>query len=151
MKETGLRLTEPGEPPTLKQIESWMGGKAYGFWTRVSKMIAQSYPDVFTPEWLFGGKKHGWSLRYKKSKSFGTLIPEKNHFVLVIVFGANERSKVETIRHELSARTRKEYDDATTYHDGKWLHLSVDDEDIVADAERLLALKRRPKNVRKCA
>ena len=25
MKETSLRLTEPGEPPPLKQIESWMG------------------------------------------------------------------------------------------------------------------------------
>jgi hypothetical protein len=151
MKETSLRLTEPGEPPTPKQIESWMRRRAYGFWTRVSKMIAQSYPDVFTPEWLFGGKKHGWSLRYKKSKSFCTLIPQKNRFLLVIVFGANERSKVETIRHKLSVRTRKEYDEATTYHDGKWLLLNVDNEDIVADVERLLAVKRRPKNVRKRA
>jgi hypothetical protein len=151
MKETTLRLTEPGEPPTLKQIESWMGRKACGFWTRVSKMIARSYPDVFMPEWLFGGKKHGWSLRYKKSKSFCTLIPERNRFILVIVFGADERSKVKTIRHELSVRTRKAYDEATTYHDGKWLHLSVDDDNIVADVERLLAVKRRPKNVRKRA
>jgi hypothetical protein len=125
-----------------------MGPKAYGFWTRVSKMIAQNYRDVFTPEWLYGGKKHGWSLRYKKSKSFCTLIPEKNRFVLVIVFGAADRSKVETIRHELSVRTRKEYDEAATYHDGKWFLLSVDDEDIVGDAEWLLAAKRRPKNVR---
>ena len=140
-------MTEPGEPPTPKQIELWMGRKAYCFWIRVSKMIAQNYPDVFTPEWLFGGKKHGWSLRYKKSKSFCTLIPEKNRFVLLIVFGADERSKVETIRRELFARTRKAYDEATTYHDGKWLRLSVDDEDIVADVERLLAVKRRPKNV----
>ncbi len=147
MKETSLRLTEPGKPPTLKQIQSWMGRKAYGFWTRVSEMIAQRYPDIFTPEWLFGGKKHGWSLRYKKSKSFCTLIPEKNRFALVIVFGADERSKVESMRHELSVRTRKEYDAATTYHDGKWLHLSVDGEDIVADVERLLAVKRKPKNV----
>jgi hypothetical protein len=68
MKETSVRLTKPSEPPTLKQIESWIGRKAYGFWTNVSNMIAQNYPDVFTPEWLFGGKKHGWSLRYKKSK-----------------------------------------------------------------------------------
>ena len=151
MNETSLRLTEPGEPPTPKQIESWMGRKAYGFWTRVSKMISQSYPDVFTPEWLFGGKKHGWSLRYKKSKSFCTLIPEKNRFVLVIVFGAADRSKVETIRHELSVRIRKAYDEAPTYHDGKWLLVSVDSEDIVADVERLLAVKRRPKNVRKRA
>ena len=145
MNEPGPRLTELREPPTLKQVESWIGRRAYGFWTRVSNMIARNYPDVFTPEWLFGGKKHGWSLRYKKSKSFCTLIPQKNCFLLLIVLGADERSKVETVRHELSVRTRKSYDEATTYHDGKWLLLSVDDEDIVSDVERLLAVKRRPK------
>jgi len=145
MNEPSLRLTELREPPTLKQVESWIGRRAYGFWTRVSDMIARNYPDVFTPEWLFGGKKHGWSLRYKKSKSFCTLIPQKNGFLLLIVFGADERSKMETLRHELSGRTRKSYDEATTYHDGKWLLLNVDDEDVVIDVERLLAVKRRPK------
>src|SRR5512135_2980359 len=102
MSETSLRLTEPPEPPTLQQVESWIGRTAYGFWSRVSAMIARNYPDVFTPEWLFSGKKHGWSLRYKKSKSFCTLIPQKDCFLLLIVFGADERSKVETVRHELS-------------------------------------------------
>ena len=147
MNETSLRLTEQGKPPTLKQIESWMGSSAYGFWSRVTKMIAQNYPDVFSPEWLFAGKKHGWSLRYKKSKSFCTLIPEKNRFAMLIVFGADERSKVETICHELSLQTRKKYDAATTYHDGKWLHLNVDKEFIVADVEKFLAVKRKPKKM----
>ncbi|MDY6842607.1 MAG: DUF3788 family protein [Thermodesulfobacteriota bacterium] len=35
--------------------------------------------------------------RYKKSKSFCTLIPEKNHFSLLIVFGAKKRAKVEAM------------------------------------------------------
>jgi hypothetical protein len=46
-----------GQPPTSAQLEAWMGRKAYGFWTRVSEWIARSYPIVFTPERLFGGKK----------------------------------------------------------------------------------------------
>lgn len=141
-----LRLIQH-ETPTPEQIESWIGNSAYGFWTRVSEMISEKYPGVFTPEWLFGGEKHGWSLRYKKSKSFCTLIPEKNRCLVVIVFGADERAKVEMIRQELSVRTRKNYDDATTYHDGKWLLLSVDDEDTLVDVERLLTVKRRPMNV----
>ncbi len=145
MNEIRPRLTEPREPPTLQQVESWIGSRAYRFWTRVTSLIAQNYPDVFTPEWLFGGKKHGWSLRYKKNKSFCTLIPQKNCFSLLIVFGAYERSKMETARHELSTRTRKSYDEAKTYRDGKWLLLTVDDEDTISDVERLLAVKRRPK------
>jgi len=145
MNETNLRLTEPDKPPTPKKIESWIGKDAYGFWLRLTKMIAKNYPGVFIPEWLFGGKKHGWSLRYKKSKSFCTMIPEKNRFALLIVFGAEERSKVETIRRELSQQTMKKYDGATTYHDGKWLLLSVDNEIVFADIEKFLTVKRKPK------
>ena len=142
-------MTASEKPPTPSQVADWIGRDAYGFWKRVTQLIEQNYPGVFSPQWLFGGKKHGWSLRYKKGKSFCTLIPEKNRFVIQIVFGAEERAKVETIRDKLSSRTQKEYDKATTYHDGKWLLLSVDTGRVVDDVERLLAVKRKPKNVRK--
>jgi hypothetical protein len=143
MDET--RFTEPGSPPTAEQIECRLGKKACGHWRHLTDMIARSYPGVFAPEWLYGGKKHGWSLRYKKSKSFCTLIPEKGRCLLLIVFGAQERAVVETIRKQLSARVRKAYDQATTYHDGKWLLLDVNDKTVCADAEMLLAVKRRPR------
>jgi hypothetical protein len=138
-------MTEPGRPPTPSQIAAWIGRDAYEFWNRVTQLIEQNYPGVFSPEWLFGGKKHGWSLRYKKGKSFCTLIPEENRFAIQIVFGAEERTKVETIQYELSSRTQREYDKSTTYHDGKWLLLSVDTDKVVDDVERLLAVKRKPK------
>jgi hypothetical protein len=151
MSDANYRMTVPGNPPSPSQIEEWIGKDAYVFWKRIAHMIELKYQNVFSPEWLFGGKKHGWSLRYKKGKSFCTLIPEKNRFALLIVFGAEERGKVETIRHELSVRTRKDYDEATTYHDGKWLRFTVDADDIVDDVERLLAVKRKPKNLRNSA
>ena len=147
MNNENDRMTVPGKPPSPSQIEEWIGKDAYASWKRIAHMIERKYPNVFSPEWLFGGKKHGWSLRYKKGKSFCTLIPEKNRFTLLIVFGAEERGKMETIRRELSERTRKNYDEATTYHDGKWLRLTVDADDIVDDVERFLEMKRKPKNV----
>jgi hypothetical protein len=113
--------------------------------TRCKRRAPELHP---WQDWLFGGKKHGWSLRYKKGKSFCTLIPEKNRFAIQIVFGAEEREKVEAIRDELSARTQADYDRAKTYHDGKWLLLTVDADDVVADVERLLAVKRNPKNTK---
>jgi len=145
MSENSPRLTEPGSPPTPRQLESWLGKKAFGFWRQVEQMIAERYPGVFMPEWLYGGKKHGWSVRYKKSRSFCTMIPEKGRCLLMIVFGREERAKVETIRDELSAKVRKAYDEATTYHDGKWLLLEIDNKTTLADAETLLAVKRKPK------
>jgi hypothetical protein len=146
MNESNARMIEPGPPPSLKQVEEWMGEKAFSCWTRLSTWIAQGYPKVFTPEWLFGGRKHGWFLRYKKSKSFCSLIPEKNRFAILIVFGADERAKVETIRPELSAPTREAYDNATTFHDGKWLYLLVNNTTTFRDVQRLLAVKRRIKS-----
>lgn len=100
-------------------------------------------------EWLFGGKKYGWALRYKKSKSFCTLIPEKGQIKIQIVFGAEERTKVEAIRSELSERTLTTYEQAKTHYDGKWLFLALDSAEIFADIARLLTVKRRPKGVKK--
>jgi hypothetical protein len=140
-------MTESGKP-TASQVEAWIGKKPYQFWQRLSQFIEQDYPNVFTPEWLFGGKKHGWTLRYKKGKSFCTFIPERSHFSILIVFGAEERANVDAIRDELSPRTRKDYDQATTYHDGKWLRLTIDGESVLADVEKLLAVKRKSKIIR---
>ena len=146
MYESGSRMTEPGTPPSESAIADWIGKEAHEYWKHVTHLIEQIYPNVFTPEWLFGGKKHGWSLRYKKGKSFCTLIPEKNRFTLLIVFGIEERAKVETMRDHLSQHTQKKYDEATTYHDGKWLVLTINNDKVVEDVMRLLAVKRRPKN-----
>ncbi len=148
MKERSSRLTEPGKSPNPSQISAWIGRDAYEFWKRVTQLIERNYPETFSPEWLFGGKKHGWSLRYKKGKSFCTLIPEKNRFLIQIVFGAQEREKMEAIRNKLSERTQKAYDKANTYHDGKWVLLSIDADDVVAEVERLLAVKRKPRSMK---
>ena len=145
MNESATRLTNAGVPPSDSAVADWVGHNAYHYWKRITQQIEQSYPAVFTPEWLFGGKKHGWSLRYKKNKSFCTLVPERNRFALLIVFGAEERKHVEVIRDSLSKGTRREYDEATTYHDGKWLLLTIDSDRVGKDAVRLLAVKRRPR------
>jgi hypothetical protein len=141
-------MTEPGNPPANSAVADWVGRDAYKYWELITQLIEQSYPSVFTPEWLFSGKKHGWSLRYKKNKSFCTLIPEKNRFALLIVFGIEERTKVEAIKNGLAKKTQKEYDQATTYHDGKWLLLVIDTDRVVKDVMLLLAVKRRPINAK---
>lgn len=142
-----VRIVQKDNPPCDSDVSKWIGKEAYKYWKQIAKHISQNYPNVFTPEWLYGGKKHGWSLRYKKSKSFCTFVPEKNRFALLIVFGADERAKVETIRGCLSKDTQREYDKAATYHDGKWLLLTIDTDKIVEDAVKLLSIKRKHKNL----
>jgi hypothetical protein len=139
-------MTDPGNPPTDFAVADWVGKDAYHYWRIITQLIEHNYPSVFAPEWLYGGKKHGWSLRYKKNKSFCTLIPEKDRFVLLMVFGKEEREKVEAIRNGLTKKIQREYDQATTYHDGKWLLLKIDTDRVVKDVMLLLSAKRRPKN-----
>jgi len=144
MNESSTRMTDPANPPSDGALADWIGEEAHEYWERVRKHIEQVYPNIFTPEWLFGGRKHGWSLRYKKNTSFCTLIPEKNRFALLIVFGIKERERVEAMKDRLSKLTRKKYDEATTYHDGKWLLLTIDTDKAVEDVMLLLSVKRRP-------
>jgi hypothetical protein len=144
MSETRQPMVDFEEAPTPSQIKSWIGAAAYGYWNYIIKFIEQKYPDVFSPDWLFGGKKYGWALRYKKGKSFCTLIPEKNGMMIQIVFGAAERSAVEAIIDQLSAGTQETYENARTYHDGKWLFLKVDSGTVMDDIELLLEVKRKP-------
>jgi hypothetical protein len=145
---TALRMTGPGSAPAPAEVRAWTGETAFGHWTRVTDWIEQNYPGVFSPEWLFGGKKHGWSLRYKKNRSFCTLIPEKGRTTILIVFGREEREKAEAVADRLTDQTWKRYQEATTYHDGKWLLLTVDSDEVLADVERLLAVKRKPRPAR---
>lgn len=136
------RMTDGAKQPSAAQVAAWIGERNFTRWTLLTDFIASTYPGVFQPEWLFGGKKHGWYLRFKKSKAFCSLIPERGQFKALLVFGAEERQKVEPILPELVSHVGEDYTTATTYHDGKWMATVVDNAKVVADVKRLLALKR---------
>ena len=42
-------------------------------WVELQNWIEDSYPEVFDPDWLYGGKNRGWSLRYEKARAFWRL------------------------------------------------------------------------------
>jgi len=143
-----LRMTGRENPPSDVEVRAWIGEDAHLYWLRVTELIDRLYPGVFAAEWLYGGQKHGWSLRYKKSKPLCTLIPERGRFLVLVVFGAAERERVENLKDSLSRRTALEYDAATAYHDGKWVVMTVDGEAALQDLVKLWTVKRKPKSDR---
>jgi len=145
MDETPHRITQGSHFPTPEELATWLGATPMAFWERLERYIDETYPGIFVPEGIYGGQKHGWSLRYKKSKSFCTLIPERRRFALLLVFGRDERAKVETLQNELSPETMRQYYEATTYHDGKWLLMIIDKGSRVNDVVKLFEIKRKPK------
>ncbi len=139
------RMAQLGSPPNDSEVAAWIGEPAFECWKKAISLIDRKYPDVFVPEWLYGSKEHGWSLRYKKNKSFCTLMPEKDNFAILIVFGKAERQKVEAIKDDLLAQPKEEYEKALTYHDGKWVFLPTASDAVLRDLDLLLGVKKSPK------
>lgn len=95
--------------------------------------------------WNSGGKK--WDYEYKFRKSSKTLCAfyfKKDVLGLMIIFGKDERNKVEEIKEEFSKKALDIYDSAKTYHDGKWVMFDMQDISLVEDIKKLLLIKRKP-------
>ncbi len=62
----------------------------------------------------------------------------------MVILGKRERDKFEMQRKLFSKEVQTLYDEATTYHDGKWIMFELRDTGLFSDIERLLQIKRRP-------
>lgn len=142
--QVGDRIVDKAAPPDDTAIRDWIGAQAFGYWTELRGWIDKFYPGVFEPDWLYGGKKRGWSLRYKKVKAFCTLLPEYGRLSVVVVFGGAEREKFEERRYAWRSDLVKLYDDSKTYIDGKWLTVAMSSKDDLQDVKEILAMKRPP-------
>ena len=140
----GDRITGKSAPPDDGAVRQWIGPEAFGRWAGLRNWIDELYPGVFAPDWLYGGKNRGWSLRYKKTRAFCTLVPEFGQFSAVVVMGRAEREKFEERRYVWRPQLIKLYDEAKTYIDGKWLTVAISSADDLHDVTELLTIKRPP-------
>ena len=62
----------------------------------------------------------------------------------MIILGKDERAKFEQERGRYSKEVQRIYDEAQTYHDGKWMMFEPVDVTLFDDFTRLLNIKRRP-------
>ncbi|NLS06238.1 DUF3788 domain-containing protein [Rhizobium sp. P32RR-XVIII] len=142
--KVGDRITDKSAPPDDIAVREWLGPEAFGHWSELRTWIDGFYPAVFEPDWLYGGKNRGWSLRYKKTKAFTTLVPEYRRFSALVVMGGAEREKFEERRYVWRPQLVNLYDEAKTYIDGKWLTLGIASADDLHDVRELLTMKRPP-------
>ena len=55
-----------------------------------------------------------------------------------------EREKFENIKSSFSRQLQEIYDNTETYHDGKWLWISLDEQLNYVEILEMLKIKRRP-------
>ena len=142
--QIGDRITDKSAPPDGRTVCDWIGPGAFKYWVDLQNWIDEFYPGVFAPEWLYGGGRRGWSLRYKKTRAFCTFLPEYRRFSAVVVLGGAEREKFEERRYAWRSPLVKLYDEAKTFPDGKFLTVAISSADDRHDVMELLTMKRPP-------
>lgn len=129
--------------PAPEAIESLIGKELYPIWTALCAFIEQKYE--MERLWNDGGKKWTYEYKYRRgSKTLCALYARENCFGFMIILGKEERDQFEAQRALFSEEVQMLYDNATTYHDGKWIMFELKDTVLFADIERLLQMKRNP-------
>ncbi len=129
--------------PTNEEMIALIGHPLFDVWTKLVVLIEAKYEmDTL---WNNGGKRWVYEYKYRRGgKTLCALYAKEKVFGFMIIFGKAEREKVEAIRSELSPETQCIYDEATTYHDGKWVMFELTDTSLFPDIEKLLQIKRKP-------
>ncbi|HUU45229.1 MAG TPA: DUF3788 domain-containing protein [Acidobacteriota bacterium] len=137
------RMLDQDKKPTDRGILQALG-KTAPLWNDLRAYLKSAY-DI-PPELDFGGKKYGWSIRYRRSgKTLVTLFPEQGSFTVLIVLGKKEVAKIGDGDESLSRNVQSCFDGATQLHDGRWLWIRPSRKGDVESIKVLLTAKRRPK------
>ena len=126
-----------------EELEKLVGTDKVNIFYKIVDEITLLYDMDQT--WNNGGKK--WIYEYKFRKSGKTLCAfyfKENMLGFMIVFGKEERTKVEEIRNELSSDILETYDNAQTFHYGKWVMFNITDYSMIEDFKKLLFIKKKP-------
>jgi hypothetical protein len=129
--------------PTSEVMESLIGNELYLVWNALCLFIDQMYD--MDRLWNSGGKKWNYEYKYHRGgKTLCALYAKENTFGFMVILGKVERDKFENQREHFSQEVQRTYDNATTYHDGKWIMFELKNKELFNDIGRILQIKRLP-------
>ena len=129
--------------PDEGQMTALLGEPLYAVWKELCAIIDEKYD--MERLWGSGGKAWTYEYKYRRGgKTLCALYAGENRMGFMVVLGKNEREAFEADRASYSRKVQSAYDEAPTYHDGKWLMLEPTDTAEFDDFIRLLNIKRKP-------
>ncbi len=129
--------------PDTEQITALVGKSLYEIWNKLCALIDEKYDmDCL---WDKGGKAWTYEYKYRRGgKTLCALYARESCLGFMIILGRDERLKFENDRENYSKEVQRIYDEAKTYHDGKWIMFEPIDTSLFDDFIRLLGIKRKP-------
>lgn len=129
--------------PSQSTMTELLGQSLFEVWQSLCAAIEARYE--MERVWNAGGKKWTYEYKYRRGgKTLCCLYARKNCVGFMVIFGKDERTKFEDMRHTLSDTVCKQYDEAETYRDGKWVVFKPTNTAEFPDYMKLLAIKRKP-------
>lgn len=133
--------------PDEKQMISLVGEPLYEIWGKLCALIDEKYD--MERMWNTGGRSWNYEYKYRRGgKTLCALYARKNCIGFMVILGKDERLKFEKDRESYSKEVLRLYDEAQTYHDGKWIMFEPADTSLFNDFIRLLEIKRKPNRKR---
>ena len=129
--------------PNEEEMTALVGNSLYNVWKKLCAFIDEQYDmDCL---WNKGGKAWKYEYKYRRGgKTLCALFARENCVGFMIILGKDERLKFEADRENYSKEVQEIYDEAQTYHDGKWVMFEPVDTSMFDDFMKLLCIKRKP-------
>ena len=129
--------------PNEEEMTALVGKSLYNVWKKLCAFIDEQYDmDCL---WNKGGKAWKYEYKYRRGgKTLCALYARENCVGFMIILGKDERLKFEADRENYSKEVQEIYDEAQTYHDGKWVMFEPVDTSMFDDFMKLLCIKRKP-------
>ena len=129
--------------PNTEQLTMLLGKPLYEIWNQLCTLIDEKYE--MERLWGTGGKAWTYEYKYRRGgKTLCALYARENCVGFMVIFGKDERQKFEQDREDYAEEIQRVYDEAQTYHDGKWMMFEPVDTPLFDDLIRLLGIKRKP-------
>ncbi len=129
--------------PSHADMAALLGQPLSDVWQKLCGAIDEKYE--MERLWNTGGKNWTYEYKYRRGgKTLCCLYAKSSRMGFMIVFGKDERAKFEEIRGTLSEAVCRQFDEAKTYHDGKWVMFEPANTAEFDDYIQLLAIKRKP-------
>jgi len=130
--------------PDRNQIIQIIGSDNTNKWEIICRFIKDNY--AVNISWKEAGNYGKWEQKIKiKEKTFCTFYFRNNELIILIILGKKERDIVEQELCIFSNDLMLQYNNAKTYHDGKWIFFSFTSNLLTDDIVRFLQLKKKPK------
>lgn len=129
--------------PNTEQMTDLVGKSLWQIWEKLCALIDERYDmDCL---WDNGGKAWTYEYKYRRGgKTLCALYARENCVGFMVILGKDERLKFEKDRENYSKEVQRIYDEAKTYHDGKWIMFEPIDTSLFDDFIRLLGIKKKP-------